>query len=267
MGTDKQVNGPEFDDWLEQELDKGFAALSSRPVPAEPRYRAARPAPLFARLPASRLAGALLGAAVLAGGGTAVAAAAAGTSPVVLAQRVPAAVTDFVQTHRPDRVPTALPTASSLPPTPTATSVPRRAALQSASGSAPSGSPSPFGQSVEALARATLEAGESHGETVSSFARSNNPGAEKRAERATATATSTPSAASASRPGNSGNTPAGEHANNGNGGNDASQGGPDSGKTPPGQGNGSAGNGNGNGNASRPGNSGNTPAARKSAGQ
>jgi hypothetical protein len=26
-----------FDEWLEEELDKGFAAVSSRPVPSEPR--------------------------------------------------------------------------------------------------------------------------------------------------------------------------------------------------------------------------------------
>lgn len=29
----------DFDEWLEQELDKGYASISSRPAPAEPRYR------------------------------------------------------------------------------------------------------------------------------------------------------------------------------------------------------------------------------------
>jgi hypothetical protein len=88
----------DFDRWLERELDKGFTALTSLPVPSEARYRpASSPRGTFlsrvlAGLGKSRLAVPVLAAALIGGGGTAFASAATGTHPVELGQQVSSAV-------------------------------------------------------------------------------------------------------------------------------------------------------------------------------
>ncbi len=115
----------EFDKRLEAELDRGFAALSVRPIPA-PRYRSAQfaaqgnpVAGAWAAISGRKALASLLAAATLTLGGTLAAAAATGTPPLELAIQISSAVvtckqnldagrhgigdcvSEFVQTQRP----------------------------------------------------------------------------------------------------------------------------------------------------------------------
>ena len=188
----------EFDQWLEDELDTGFAALSSRPVPSEPRYRRIADArsnflsSVFARLRGSRFLAPALAAALITGGGTAAAAAATGTNPVEFGQQVSQAVvsckdqltsgergvgecvSDFVLSRRPDH------------PSQAGRQAPERdESDRGRSGTSVSSpatvAPDNHGSAVSDAARSSVS-GEGPGGSVSEAARENAPGQQSRDE-------------------------------------------------------------------------------------